>query len=59
MFWELYSAWYNLVNRLLPVSEYAMDRAVPGVRIGYGQSCSRCQKRLWTVLFSSGVRIGY
>ena len=59
MFWELYSAWYNLVNRLFPVSESAMDRAVPGVRIGYGQCCSVLVSELAIDRAVSGVRIGY
>ena len=41
-----------LLTGLFPVLESAMDRAVSGVRIGYGQSCFwRCQNRLWTDLF--------
>ena len=59
-----------LMTGLFPVSELAIDRAVFGVRIGYGQSFFRCSNRLWTELFLAvsesamdrsvpGVRIGY
>ena len=48
-----------LWTELFLVSESATDRAVPGVRSGYGQCCSVLVSELVIDRAVFGVRIGY